>query len=219
MLGVKPVVANHLNIPKPEAGQPTLLTYDEVRTAFHEFGHALARDVFQSQYPRFSGTNVPRDFVEYPSQVNEMWMTWPEILQSYAKHYKTGEADAKELLDKVKDAEKFDQGFKTTEYLAAALLDQAWHQMKPAEVPNDALAFEAAALKKPVDFAPVPPRYRTPTSHFSPAVTRPVITATSGARCSMPTVSSGSRKTAASNVKTATTSATRFFFAAAARTP
>ncbi len=166
LLGVKPVVANHLNIPKPEAGQPTLLTYDETRTAFHEFGHALHGMFSKVKYPRFSGTNVPRDFVEYPSQVNEMWMTWPEILQNYAKHYKTGEPMPKELLDKVKDAEKFNQGFKTTEYLSAALLDQAWHQMKPAEVPKDALAFEAAALKKAgVDFAPVPPRYRT--AYFS----------------------------------------------------
>ncbi len=168
LLGMKPVVANHLNIPKPEAGQPTLLTYDEVRTAFHEFGHALHGMFSKVKYPRFSGTSVPRDFVEYPSQVNEMWMIWPEILQNYAKHYKTGEAMPKELLAKVMEAEKFNQGFKTTEYLAAALLDQAWHQMKPGEVPNDALAFEASALKKAgVDFAPVPPRYRTP--YFSHA--------------------------------------------------
>ncbi len=168
LLGVKPVVANHLNIPKPEAGQPTLLTYDEVRTAFHEFGHALHGMFSNVKYPRFSGTSVPRDFVEYPSQVNEMWMNWPEILQNYAKHYKTGEAMPKELLDKVMAAEKFNQGFKTTEYLAAALLDQAWHQMKPDEVPKDALAFEASALKKAgVDFAPVPPRYRT--AYFSHA--------------------------------------------------
>ncbi|MBA3607513.1 MAG: M3 family metallopeptidase, partial [Chthoniobacterales bacterium] len=159
LLGTKPVVANHLNIPKPEAGQPTLLTYDEVRTAFHEFGHALHGMFSNVKYPRFSGTSVPRDFVEYPSQVNEMWMIWPEILQNYAKHYKTGEPMPKELLEKVMDAEKFNQGFKTTEYLAAAMLDQAWHQMKPGEVPNDALAFEASALKKAgVDFAPVPPR-------------------------------------------------------------
>ena len=109
------------------------------------------------KYPRFSGTNVPRDFVEYPSQVNEMWAAWPEVLQHYAKHYQTGAPMPKELLDKVLAAEKFNQGFKTTEYLAATLLDQAWHQLKPAEVPNDALAFEASALKKAgVDFAPGP---------------------------------------------------------------
>ncbi len=168
LLGTKPVVANHLNIPKPEAGQPTLLTYDEVRTAFHEFGHALHGMFSHVKYPRFSGTSVPRDFVEYPSQVNEMWAIWPSILQNYAKHYQTGEPMPKELLDKVLAADKFNQGFKTTEYLAAAILDQSWHQLKPAEVPNDALAFEASALKKAgVDFAPVPPRYRT--AYFSHA--------------------------------------------------
>ena len=169
LLGMKPVVANHLNIPKPEAGQPTLLTYDEVRTAFHEFGHALHGMFSKVKYPRFSGTSVPRDFVEYPSQVNEMWATWPEVLANYAKHYKTGEPMPKELLDKVIEAEeKFDQGFKITEYLEAALLDQAWYQLKPSEIPKDALAFEAAALKKAgVEFGPVPPRYRT--DYFSHA--------------------------------------------------
>ena len=168
LLDMKPVVANHLNIPKPEAGQPTLLTYDEVRTAFHEFGHALHGMFSNVKYPRFSGTSVPRDFVEYPSQVNEMWATWPEVLQHYAKHYQTGAPMPKELLDKVLAAEKFNQGFKTTEYLAATLLDQAWHQLKPSEVPDNVLAFEASALKKAgVDFAPVPPRYRT--TYFSHA--------------------------------------------------
>ncbi|MGI9115384.1 MAG: M3 family metallopeptidase [Chthoniobacterales bacterium] len=162
----KPVVANHLNIAKPAAGEPTLLTYDEVRTAFHEFGHALHGMFSHVRYPRFSGTSVPRDFVEYPSQVNEMWQAWPEVLAHYAKHYKTGEPLPKELLDKVLAAEKFNQGFKTTEYLAASLLDQAWHQLAPADVPHDALAFEANALKKAgVDFAPVPPRYRS--TYFS----------------------------------------------------
>ncbi|CAN5424035.1 M3 family metallopeptidase [soil metagenome] len=169
LLGTKPVVANHLNIPKPEAGQPTLLTYDEVRTAFHEFGHALHGMFSNVKYPRFSGTSVPRDFVEYPSQVNEMWATWPEVLANYAKHYKTGEPMPKELLDKVIEAEeKFNQGFKITEYLAAAMLDQAWYQLKPDQVPNDAMTFEAEALKKAgLDFEPVPPRYRTP--YFSHA--------------------------------------------------
>ena len=168
LLGMKPVVANHLNIPKPEAGQPTLLTFDEVTTMFHEFGHALHGMFSHVKYPRFSGTSVPRDFVEYPSQVNEMWASWPEVLKNYARHYQTGQPMPQELLDKVLAAEKFNQGFKTTEYLAATLLDQAWYQLKPAEVPNDALAFEAAALKKAgVDFAPVPPRYRS--TYFSHA--------------------------------------------------
>ncbi len=148
LLDTKPVVANHLNIPKPPAGEATLLTFDEVRTAFHEFGHALHGMFSNVKYPRFGGTSVPRDFVEYPSQVNEMWATWPEIFKNYAKHYKTGEPMPQELLDKVLAAEQFNQGFKTTEYLAASLLDQAWHQLAPDQVPTDTLGFEAEALKK-----------------------------------------------------------------------
>jgi peptidyl-dipeptidase Dcp len=168
LLGTKPVVANHLNIPKPPAGEPTLLTFDETRTAFHEFGHALHGMFSNVKYPRFSGTSVPRDFVEYPSQVNEMWATWPEILKNYAKHYKTGAPMPQELLDKVMAAEQFNQGFKTTEYLAASLLDQTWHQLSPDQVPTDTLAFEADALKKAgVDYPPVPPRYRS--TYFSHA--------------------------------------------------
>jgi peptidyl-dipeptidase Dcp len=162
LFGTKPVVANHLNIPKPPPGEPTLLTQDEVRTAFHEFGHALHGMFSNVKYPRFSGTSVPRDFVEYPSQVNEMWATWPEVLANYAKHYKTGEPIPQALLDKAKAAEKFNQGFKTTEYLSASLLDQAWHQLNPSDIPKDALAFEMEALHKArVDFPPVPPRYRS----------------------------------------------------------
>jgi peptidyl-dipeptidase Dcp len=162
LFGTKPVVANHLNIPKPPPGEPTLLTHDEVRTAFHEFGHALHGMFSNVKYPRFSGTSVPRDFVEYPSQVNEMWATWPDVLKNYAKHYKTGEPIPQALLDKVIAAEKFNQGYKTTEYLSASLLDQAWHQLNPSDVPRDAVAFEAEALHKAgVDFPPVPPRYRS----------------------------------------------------------
>src|SRR5213596_2171858 len=162
LLGFKPVVANHLNIPKPPQGEPTLLTHDEVRTAFHEFGHALHGMFSKVRYPRFSGTSVPRDFVEYPSQVNEIWASWPEVLKNFAKHYKTGEPIPQELFDKVVAAEKFNQGYKTTEYLAASLLDQAWYQLNPSEVPKDAMAFEVTALRKAgVDFPPVPPRYRS----------------------------------------------------------
>jgi peptidyl-dipeptidase Dcp len=168
LFGTKPVVANHLNIPKPPPGEPTLLTHDEVRTAFHEFGHALHGMFSKVKYPRFSGTSVPRDFVEYPSQVNEVWATWSEVLKNYAKHYKTGEPIPQALLDKVIAAEKFNQGYKTTEYLSASLLDQAWHQLNPSDVPQDAVAFEAEALHKAgVDFPPVPPRYRS--SYFSHA--------------------------------------------------
>jgi len=162
LFATKPVVANHLNIPKPPPSEPTLLTHDEVRTAFHEFGHALHGMFSNVKYPRFSGTSVPRDFVEYPSQVNEMWIDWPEVLKNYAKHYQTGAPMPQELLDKVKAAEKFNQGYKTTEYLSASLLDQTWHQLKPGDVPKDAIAFEKEALHKAgVDFPPVPPRYRS----------------------------------------------------------
>ncbi len=165
LLGTLPVVANHLNIPKPPAGQPTLLTWDEVNTMFHEFGHALHGMFSNVKYPFFSGTSVPRDFVEYPSQVNEMWSDWPEVLANYAKHYQTGAPMPKALLDKVLAASKFNQGFTTTEYLGAAMLDQRWHQLSADKVPNAAgvMAFEAAALKQNgTDFYAVPPRYRTP---------------------------------------------------------
>ncbi len=168
LTGFKPVVANHLNIPKPPAGEPTLLTWDEVKTTFHEFGHALHGMFSTVKYPRFAGTTVPRDFVEYPSQVNEMWRAWPEVLQHYAKHYQTGAPLPQALLDKVVATAKFNQGWDTTELVAANVVDQAWHQLKPDEVPdaNGALAFESAALKKAgVDFAPVPPRYRS--TYFS----------------------------------------------------
>ncbi|WP_306391487.1 M3 family metallopeptidase [Telluria beijingensis] len=166
LLGTKPVIANNLNVAKPAAGEPTLLTYDEVRTTFHEFGHALHGMFSNVQYPRFSGSRVPRDYVEFPSQVNEMWMAWPEVLANYAKHYQTGEPMPKELLDKVQASSQFNEGFRTTEYLAAALLDQAWHQLAPNQIPQDVLAFEAEALKKAgVDFALVPPRYRS--TYFS----------------------------------------------------
>jgi peptidyl-dipeptidase Dcp len=164
----RPVVANHLNIPKPADGAPTLMTWDEVRTLFHEFGHALHAMFSNVRYPRFAGTQVPRDFVEYPSQVNEMWMIWPEVLKNYARHHQTGEPMPAALLEKVLATEKFNQGFKTTEYLAASLLDQAWHQLKPEAVPgpDGVMGFEAAALKKAgMDFPPVPPRYRS--TYFS----------------------------------------------------
>jgi peptidyl-dipeptidase Dcp len=166
LMGTRAVVANHLNIPKPTPGEPTLLTWDEVTTMFHEFGHALHGMFSNVEYPRFAGTNVPRDFVEYPSQVNEMWADWPSVLANYAKHYQTGAPMPKELLDKVLATSKFNQGFTTTEYLAAALLDQSWHQLAPNQIPTDALAFEASALKAAgVDYAPIPPRYRS--TYFS----------------------------------------------------
>ena len=168
LMKTKPVVANHLNIVKPPEGEPTLLTFDEVTTAFHEFGHALHGMFSDVTYPSFSGTSVPRDFVEYPSQVNEMWTDWPDILENYAVHHETGEPMPKELLDKVLATQKFNQGFVTTEYLAASLLDQAWHQLTPEQVPdkNGLLAFEADALKTAgVALEAIPPRYRS--TYFS----------------------------------------------------
>lgn len=165
LTGFKPVVANHLNIPKPADGKPTLLTWDEVTTTFHEFGHALHGMFSDVKYPYFSGTSVPRDFVEFPSQVNEMWADWPSVLAHYARHYQTGEPMPKALLDKVLASQKFNQGFATTEYLGAAMLDQNWHQLPADQIPDASgvMAFEAAALKKDgVWYPPVPPRYRTP---------------------------------------------------------
>lgn len=167
LTGDKPAIGIHLNVTKPASG-PTLLTHDEVNTLFHEFGHALHGMFSAVKYPKFSGTNVPRDFVEYPSQVNEMWATWPEILKHYAKHYQTGEPIPQALLDKVDAAKKFNQGFATTELVAANVIDQAWHQVKAADVPEAAgvTDFEAAALRKAgLDFGPVPPRYRS--TYFS----------------------------------------------------
>lgn len=166
LFGEKAVVANHVNIPRPPEGQPTLLSWDQVITIFHEFGHALHSMFSDVTYPRFTGTSVPTDFLEFPSQVNEMWSTWPEVLKNYARHYKTGEPMPEALLAKVLAADKFNQGFRTTEYLGAALLDQAWHQLPPEEIPSDTVAFEALALRRAgADLPAVPPRYRS--TYFS----------------------------------------------------
>ncbi len=169
LLGTKPVVANHLNIPKPGAGQPALLTFDEVTTMFHEFGHALHALFSNVQYQSLSGTNTPPDFVEYPSQYNEMWATEPAVLANYARHYQTSAPMPQALLNKVLEASKFNQGFITSEYIAAAILDQSWHQLSVSQVdaalatPERVMPFEAAALKQAkVDFPAVPPRYHTP---------------------------------------------------------
>lgn len=166
--GTKAVVLNNLNVPKPPAGQPTLLTFDEVNTAFHEFGHAVHGLFSNVQYPQFSGTSVPRDFVEFPSQYNEMWATEPRVLANYAKHYQSGAPMPKALMDKVLAARKFNQGFATAEYLAAAIVDQAWHQLPAGATPDagNVEKFEAEALKKAgIDFYAVPPRYRS--TYFS----------------------------------------------------
>lgn len=156
------VVTNNLNVPKPPPGSPTLLTFDEVRTFFHEFGHALHGLLARVTYPRFSGTNVFLDFVEYPSQVNEMWMLHPEVLTRYARHHATGEPLPAEVVDRIVAAQSFGEGFATSEYLGAALLDQAWHSLPPGTTVADPLAFEAEALAAVgLDNPAVPPRYRT----------------------------------------------------------
>ncbi|QOR72301.1 M3 family metallopeptidase [Ruania alkalisoli] len=165
LLDRRPVVVNNLNINRPGPGEPTLLTWDEVITAFHEFGHALHGLFADSRYPSVSGTSVPRDFVEFPSQVNEMWAWHPQVLARFARHHATGESMPAELLDRLRQSQSFGEGFATTEYLAAALLDQAWHRLTPDEVPtqaNEVEAFEARALDEHgLAYPLVPPRYRT----------------------------------------------------------
>ncbi|BDV30762.1 M3 family metallopeptidase [Microbacterium terricola] len=157
-----PVVVNNLNVPKPAVGQPTLLTLDEVTTLFHEFGHALHGLFATVTYPHFAGTNVFRDFVEFPSQVNEMWIYWPEILAGYARHFETDEPLPREIVEKLHASEAFNQGFATSEYLAAAWLDQAWHSLdaEAAAAAPDVAGFEAAALTDiGLDNPAVPTRY------------------------------------------------------------
>jgi peptidyl-dipeptidase Dcp len=154
------VVVNNHNVPKPAAGEPTLLTYDEVNTLFHEFGHALHGLFAQVTYPKFAGTNVFRDFVEFPSQVNEMWMLWPEVLANYAIHHETGEPMPQDFVDKLQASSAFNEGFKTSEYLTAALLDQAWHRIGTDANVTDVAAFEADAIAEfGLDNPAVPSRY------------------------------------------------------------
>jgi peptidyl-dipeptidase Dcp len=165
LLGDRCVVVNNLNIPKPAEGEPTLLTWDEVETLFHEFGHALHAIFSDVRYPSQSGTAVPRDAVEYPSQVNEMWAWEPAVLRGFALHHVTGEPMPAEWVQTLLDARQDGEGFATTEYLGAALLDQAWHRLTPDEVPasaEDVEGFERSALEAAgIAYAPVPPRYRS----------------------------------------------------------
>ncbi|MEF3083061.1 peptidyl-dipeptidase Dcp [Luteimonas sp. SMYT11W] len=166
LTGTIPVVYNVENFTKPAAGQPALLSFDDVTTLFHEFGHALHGFFSNTKYPSVAGTNTPRDFVEFPSQFNEHWALDPKVFANYAKHYQTGEAMPQELVDKIVTARTFNQGYATTEYLSAALLDLAWHTLPAGEAKQDVDAFEKQALTKyKVDLAAVPPRYRT--SYFS----------------------------------------------------
>ena len=165
LLGEPTVVLNTLNVSKPAEGSPTLLTFDEVETLFHEFGHALHGLFALVGYPSLGGTNVPRDFVEYPSQVNEMWMLWPEVLRNYAKHHVTGEQLSEELVERLLDSASFNEGFGTSEYLAASVIDLEWHSLSPeaaAEV-TDVQAFEQEVLRRyGLDLPAVPPRYTLP---------------------------------------------------------
>ncbi|MCU1425187.1 MAG: peptidase [Microbacteriaceae bacterium] len=166
LLGEPTVVVNNLNVPKPAEGSPTLLTLDEVTTQFHEFGHALHGLFAQVTYPKFAGTNVYRDFVEFPSQVNEMWMLWPEVLANYAVHHESGEAMPQTFVDSIVASSAFNEGFHTSEYLAAALLDQSWHALGAVSEITDVAAFEAATLAAVgLDNPAVPTRYSS--TYFS----------------------------------------------------
>lgn len=165
LLGQKPVVVNVMNISKAAPGEPVLMSLDQVQTMFHELGHGVHGLFSKVEYPTLSGTSVPRDFVEFPSTVHEDWAIDPVVLKNYARHYKTGETIPQEMLERAIAASKFNKGFDTLEYLSAALLDLGWHSMKADDVPTspeDVEKTEAALLAKyGVNFAPVPPRYRT----------------------------------------------------------
>jgi peptidyl-dipeptidase Dcp len=166
LTGTKPVIYNVANFQKPAPGQPALLSFGDVTTMFHEFGHALHGMFSHVKYPTFSGTNVPRDFVEFPSQFNEHWASEPTVFANYAKHYQTGAPMPQALVEKIRRAHTFNQGYDTTEYLAAALLDMAWHTVPPGSSLQDVTTFEPAALKRfNIDLAEVPPRYHT--TYFS----------------------------------------------------
>ncbi|HXA19265.1 MAG TPA: M3 family metallopeptidase [Thermoanaerobaculia bacterium] len=166
LIGTKPAVFNVTNFTKPAPGQPALLSFDNVNTIFHEFGHALHGMLSNVKYPTLAGTNVPRDFVEFPSQFNEHWALEPKVFANYAKHYQTGKPMPQALVDRIKKSRTFNQGYATVEYLAAALLDMAWHTQAPGAEQVDANVFEPAALKRfKIDMTEVPPRYHT--TYFS----------------------------------------------------
>jgi len=166
LMNQKPVVVNNLNIPKPPIGEPTLLTYDETTTLFHEFGHAIHGLLSNVKYPRVAGTSVQRDFVEFPSQVNEMWILWPEVLDNYARHFETGERLPQAWVDKLNESSTFNEGHATTSYLAAAVLDLAWHSLENMNGITSVEDFEAEAIKDyGLDYHPVPTRYRS--TYFS----------------------------------------------------
>ena len=163
LLGNKPVIYNVCNNKKPAAGEPCLMTWDEVTTLFHEFGHALHGMLSTQTYPSIAGTNVSRDFVEFPSQFNEHWATEPTVFANYAKHYKTGEQMPAELREKMIAAGNFNQAYSIGENIAASLIDQCWHALAVGDKVDDVQAFEQEALTKyGMLNAQIPPRYRSP---------------------------------------------------------
>ena len=166
LLGTKPVVYNVANFTKPAPGQPALLTFDDVTTMFHEFGHALHGMFASQEYPSLSGTSVARDFVEFPSQFNQHWASDPKIFAHYAKDYRTGAPMPQALVDKMRKTSSFNQGYDLTELLAAALLDMSWHTLPPDAPLQNADSLEAQSLRSNhVDLRTVPPRYRS--SYFN----------------------------------------------------
>ncbi|CAN5274157.1 peptidyl-dipeptidase Dcp [soil metagenome] len=160
LLGTKPVIYNVCNFTKPAPGQPALISFDDVTTMFHEFGHAL-HGMFSNQiYPAISGTNVARDYVEFPSQINEHWALDPKVLKHYAVHYQTGQVIPQTLVDKIKNASSFNKGYALTEAIAAASLDMVWHKLTASDSVQNVNEFEKAALHKTgLDIPQVPPRY------------------------------------------------------------
>jgi peptidyl-dipeptidase Dcp len=166
LLGTLPVIYNVANLPKPAPGAPALISFEDVRTLFHEFGHALHGMFANTRYPSLSGAATPRDFVEFPSQFNEHWAIYPAVFDHYARHYQTGEVMPAALKDKIIESDNFAEGYRLTELLAAAELDMQWHTL-PADAPlQDADAFERQALERVhLAIRGVPPRYRS--SYFS----------------------------------------------------
>lgn len=166
LLKQSPVVVNNMNVSKPPKGEVTLLSYDETTTLFHEFGHAIHGLLSNVTYPRVSGTAVQRDFVEFPSQVNEMWILWPEVLDNYAIHYQTGERLPQEWVEKLNESATFNEGHATTSYLAAAILDLAWHSLEDTSKVTSVTKFEDQAIREyGLHYDPVPTRYRS--TYFS----------------------------------------------------
>jgi peptidyl-dipeptidase Dcp len=162
LLGMKPVIYNICNFTKPAEGQPALISFDDVTTMFHEFGHGLHGMFASQQYPSLSGTATARDFVEFPSQFNEHWASDPQVFKNYAKHYKTGEPMPQELVDKIKKAAKFNEGYMLTEIIAAAALDMEWHMVSADKPVTNVDTFEMEALRRThLDLPQVPPRYRS----------------------------------------------------------